>query len=591
MKSIDKESVKSILARFRFIKYLVVSISLIVLLIIFVKSGGGQQFYSTPIITLYWILFFLFTIISLGIFCYWQAERSEKKLLDFTNKVKENENLTTSTLLEISENENIRNICKNYIKSFLPSSIHEKEKTRSNADLYFGYVSWLEDTRNGYPVLQALKIIPGTFTGFGILGTFLGFANGVSQINTNGNFETMKSGIDNLLSGLNIAFNSSIFGVVASILINFIIIQPIIHRLQIESKGLCDYLDEKFYISEADAIMQYSVIVDEDNNHIPFSMSLKAITDSLNDVRSAMDKFTSEIADKLVNMQKEATMDVSNSLQSVLKENVTGQFDVLRENVNKTSEILKACADILQDVPEKLTETSEKLIESTKISLEEFKMQSETSIENLNHTIQENLNKHFDRYAGMINESTETIIDLNNAIKLVPDNLRDINEAISQTKDSMQESVQQLEIHLENVSVSVDKLGELYKVFENSSVLENEKFNQLVEQFSGLYNSYQAVNNECQGMLKEFKSMDSQLTDIYTTINNNTEKYSEVVGSSLNNYLNGFASAAQEFSSGLSSAVNSLSTTLEETKNAANIMSTSLEAYIKIQDENKRVTK
>ena len=85
--------------------------------------------------------------------------------------------------------------------------------------------------------------------------------------------------------------------------------------------------------------------------------------------------------------------------------------------------------------------------------------------------------------------------------------------------------------------------------------------------------------------------MDSQLTDIYTTINNNTEKYSEVVGSSLNNYLNGFASAAQEFSSGLSSAVNSLSTTLEETKNAANIMSTSLEAYIKIQDENKRVTK
>ena len=74
-------------------------------------------------------------------------------------------------------------------------------------------------------------------------------------------------------------------------------------------------------------------------------------------------------------------------------------------------------------------------------------------------------------------------------------------------------------------------------------------------------------------------------------INNNTEKYSEVVGSSLNNYLNGFASAAQEFSSGLSSAVNSLSTTLEETKNAANIMSTSLEAYIKNQDVNKRVTK
>ncbi len=591
MKSTVIEKIKSVLARFRFIKYLVVSVILLVLLATFVTSGGLNQFFSTPIITLYWIFFFLFTVISLFIFCYWQAERSEIKLWNFAKDAKEYSNLDTSSLLEISSDENIKNICKSYIKSFLPSSIQEKEKTRSNADLYFGYASWLEDTRNGYPVLQALKIIPGTFTGFGILGTFLGFANGVSQINTSGDFETMKAGIDNLLSGLNIAFNSSIFGVVASILINFLIIQPIIHRLQIESKGLCDYLDEKFYISEADAIMQYSVIVDEENNQIPFSMSLKAITDSLKDVRSAMDKFTSEIADKLVNMQKEATMDVSNSLQSVLKENVTGQFDVLRENVNKTSEILKECADILQDVPEKLTATSEKLLESTKIALEEFKTQSETSIENLNHSIQENLNKHFDRYAGMVNESTETIIDLNNALKLVPENLRDISEAISQTKNSMQESVLQLETHLQNVSLSVDKLGELYKVFENSSVLENEKFNQLVEQFSSLYNSYQAVNNECQEMLKEFKSMDSQLTDIYTTINNNTEKYSEVVGSSLNNYLNGFASAAQEFSSGLSSAVNSLSTTLEETKNAANLMSTSLETYIKVQNENKRVEK
>ena len=53
MKSKVKESAKSILARFRFIKYLVVSIFLIVLLIIFVKSGGSQQFYSTSIITLY----------------------------------------------------------------------------------------------------------------------------------------------------------------------------------------------------------------------------------------------------------------------------------------------------------------------------------------------------------------------------------------------------------------------------------------------------------------------------------------------------------------------------------------------------------
>ena len=584
----SKEKVKSILSQHRWIKYAFVGFLLISLLVVFALSGGIGQFFPTLIIGLYWFLFLIFTIVSLAGFCYWQAERSELKLHDFTRQVKNSENLSSDSLRTTSDDTNIKKICESYIKSFLPSSIHEKEKTRANADLYFGYASWLEDTRNGYPVLQALKIIPGTFTGFGILGTFLGFANGVSQINTSGDFETMKAGIDNLLSGLNIAFNSSIFGVVASILVNFIIIQPILHRLQIESKELCDFLDEKFYISEADAIMQYSVIVDEENNEIPFSMSLRTITESLSDVKDAMDKFTSEIADKLVNMQKEATMDVSNSLQSVLRENVSGQFDLLRENVSKTSEVLRSCTEILHEIPEKLIASSDKLTESTKISLEEFKTQSETSIETLNTSITENLNKHFDKYAESVGESTETIIKLNDSLKSVPENLKGISDAISQTKDSMQESVTQLETHLQNAAQSVDKLGELYKVFENSSVLENQKFNQLVDQFSGLYNSYQAVNNECQGMLKEFKSMDSQLKDIYTTINENTERYSEVVGSSLNNYLSGFASAAGEFSAGLSSAVNSLSTTLEETKNTVGILSGSLENYIKLQAKNQR---
>lgn len=585
-----KEKLKKILSKYRCIKYVIVLFILFLLLVFFIVSSeiGIKQFYTTKLIGFYWILFFCFTAASLFIFCYWQAERSEKKLFDFTNRVKQIDIITTNKLQSACNNdENIGKICSNYIKSFLPSSIKDKKKTRSNADLYFGAVSWLEDIRNGYPVMQALKIIPGTFTGFGILGTFLGFANGVSQINTSGDFETMKSGIDNLLSGLNIAFNSSIFGIVASILINFLVIQPIIHKLQLSSKELCDYLDEKFYISEADAIMQYSVIVDEENNEIPFSMSLKAITDSLNDVKSAMDKFTSEIADKLVNMQKEATLDVSNSLQSVLKENVTEQFDLLRQNVSETAEVLKQSADILKDVPEKLSATSDKLVESTKISLEEFKIQSQTSIENLNHSIQENLNNHFDHYADMVNESTETIIDLNNVLKIVPENLQEISNAISQTKDSMNDSVIQLEKHLENVSVSVEKLGDLYQVFEKSSVMENDKFNKLVEQFSGLYNSYQAVNQECQGMLKEFKSMDSQLSNIYTTINDSTEKYSETVGTSLNNYMKQFADAAGEFGSGLNSAVNSLTTSIDDLLSASNLMSSSIENLKNIQKENK----
>lgn len=579
-----KEKVKSFFERWRLAKYVFVSLCLFFLISLFVWPNGDskkwrfEQFYSSGIIGFYWLLFFAFTVVVLVVFCYWQAERSEIKMEEFYLKAKSIDNISTDNLLKISgANKNIQNICQSYKKSFLPSSIKDKEKTRANADLYFGYVAWLEDIRNGYPVLQTLKIIPTTFTGFGILGTFLGFAQGISQINTNGDFEVMKTGIDNLLSGLNTAFNSSIFGVVASILINYIIILPIIHRLKINSKYLCDYLDERFYISEADAIMQYSVIVDEENNEIPFSMSLKAITESLSNVQSSMDSFTTQIADKLVNMQREATLEVSNSLQSVLRENVTAQFDALRENVQKTGEMLKACADILKDVPEKLSNTSDKLVESTKISIEEFKKQSESSIKTLNDSITENLNKKFDSYADSVNKSTQTIVQLNKELKAMPGNLHEISDSIMQTKDSMSQSVKELEGYLQNVSRSVKELGNLYEVFKKSNVLENEKFNSLVEQFDGLYSSYSSVNQECHNMLKEFKSMDSQLERIYKTINSNTEKYSEVVGASLNNYLKSFADAAGEFSAGLSAATNAMNTNLAETKDAADALRVSIE--------------
>lgn len=582
------EKIKSFLISCRGVKYLFVSVILLSLLIIFVTTGGIRQFFSNAVITLYWIFFIGFTVVVLVFFCYFQTEKSEKKLADFSKRLKSFEKLTVDVLLETcssDKDDNIEKICKSYVKSFLPSSIKEKEKTRANSDLYFGAVAWLEDVRDGYPVMQALKIIPGTFTGFGILGTFLGFANGVSQINTNGDFEVMKMGIDNLLSGLNIAFNSSIFGVIAAILVNFLLVQPILHRLQVTSKDLCDFLDENFYISEADAIMQYSIIVDEENNEIPFSMSLKAITEALNDVKSGMDKFTSEIADKLVNMQKEAALDVTNSLQAVLKENVIEQFDLLHENVNNVGNLLKQCTDVLEIIPEKINHATNKLIDSTNISLEAFKKQSESSIQTLNDSIRNNLNKHFDRYAERINESTETIIDINNALELLPVSLREINEAIAKTKNSMNDSVGQLSGFLEKIAQSVDNLGNLYQVFEKSTVLENDKFDRIVTQFSGLYGLYQAVNAECKEMLKEFKSMDSQLTDIYTTINDNTEKYSEIVGTSLNSYLKGFAEAAQEFSTGLSVAISGLSTTLEETKNLATSMSDSLDKYLKINKD------
>ena len=63
--------------------------------------------------------------------------------------------------------------------------------------------------------------IPNTQTGIGILGTFVGLLTGIGNIGFS-SAETVVTSVQSLLSGINIAFYTSIAGVIFSILFNIV---------------------------------------------------------------------------------------------------------------------------------------------------------------------------------------------------------------------------------------------------------------------------------------------------------------------------------------------------------------------------------
>lgn len=65
---------------------------------------------------------------------------------------------------------------------------------------------------------RTIDQISQSLTGVGIFGTFLGIVRGVSGLNLEST-EAMKSGIATLLSGVKVSFNSSLYGILASIII------------------------------------------------------------------------------------------------------------------------------------------------------------------------------------------------------------------------------------------------------------------------------------------------------------------------------------------------------------------------------------
>lgn len=70
---------------------------------------------------------------------------------------------------------------------------------------------------------RLLAAVPSFLVALGVLGTFVGLTIGLSGLNdTNSEVEALKSGINELISGATVAFMTSVWGVLFSLVLNFI---------------------------------------------------------------------------------------------------------------------------------------------------------------------------------------------------------------------------------------------------------------------------------------------------------------------------------------------------------------------------------
>lgn len=100
------------------------------------------------------------------------------------------------------------------------------ERKRLNLLSEHGVKCEIEDYINEYLIDMQIKkglvgIIPGVMTGLGILGTFVGLAFGLQNFDT-ASAETITNSIAPLMDGIKIAFHTSIYGMVFSLVYNFV---------------------------------------------------------------------------------------------------------------------------------------------------------------------------------------------------------------------------------------------------------------------------------------------------------------------------------------------------------------------------------
>ncbi len=539
VKSGKEKSKKSFRGRFAFIVCMIIAVILFVIALKAIRPTGSDKFYE-----FYYVIFIVF---SIGVFiCCGRTQRDISLLWKFYKNFKNSRGRKEDLK---SDNKAIDDICTAYKESFLLNENYNK--TRSNADLYFGGETYFNDMHR-LPIQSFLKIIPGTFVGFGILGTFIGFAGGLSSINI-ADSQSLLEGVQNLLDGLKNAFNTSIVGVLASMFLNFFMIHPLLNRLDRGAKELCDYLDTKFFVSEVDAMS----VTDANNKQIPFPQTMGIVLEKLEQVASNINQMGATVGDQVTQSVK-ATLD--KTIEKIIKE----EIEKLKAEMKTSIATLQECQKHLQNAPANLKAAAEKMQAAALNNDELFRRQNQESVEILTKTIEENLNAKFSSYAKVVEETSEEMLNIKNTLSLIPGDFSNIDKSIQATTEKLSANQTTLENALSESTQAFGKTTEINESLAEVYESQSEKIEEMVSKFTDVLTEYKETSKESKELLAGFKGMDEQIAKIFEQINENTSKYSEIIGSSLSKYLENFSNATNGVSKKFADATDALREEIEK---------------------------
>lgn len=282
-----------------------------------------------------------------------------------------------------------------------------------------------------------INLIPGTMTGLGILGTFIGLAISLKNFEM-GEVDQILSSIPKLMTGLKVAFQTSIYGMILSLAFNFVYRKLLTQVYEDLNIFISAY--EKYVASDADADnkSQIQLIIQQ----IPECVGEKiadVLSPSLEKMNSTLDRLASDLNQKQIEGVSTLVDQIMESLNTLLGENfkhlgetIEQTCEIQRENGIFMQDILARIGDMTQNIKE-INDLSAKTIESMSIYIDR--------IENL----QEVINDNFMSASIQLEENKEYEIKMKEYIDILVSYEKQIGEAAVKFSDDMAEQVKMLE--------------------------------------------------------------------------------------------------------------------------------------------------
>ncbi len=461
--------------------------------------------------------------------------------------------------------------------SLVPRQLGENQMViykTDEASLFFSEDRLLEQHLN----LRFWNSVPTLLVGFGILGTFVGLVWGLrSFFGLDLTSNEMEEAIKELLPGVSIAFVTSVWGMLTSLLFNGLE-KWRINRLSRAIAKLQRVFDQLFTLTT-----QEEIAFRQEDELEQQTAALKSFsTDLASDIKSAMENIISDTHDQNLEDSQEIVQELRNVPDAVSKalEPNLSRLNATIENLSRT--VIESKKDIQVEMEQGRQEIFRELH-----NLDLSSAQMDTLIEIVDG-ISKNLIDLPEGMAQIINDIQElSKLTANQTGKQVNQRLTDIGKSFQQSIQTLQdiqqsthtllqlqgEQIEAINNQLVNSRATLEKSQEMLKQMNESIISarqtneENKKYltanRETMQEFQSTFEQSQRLLGD---FAQHFQTIDAGLQSIFAEIQKGLNTYATSTRKSINTYLTDLSKQLESTLKALFGIVEVLSDTVVDLK-------------------------
>ena len=460
---------------------------------------------------------------------------------------------------------------------------------------------------------KTINHITQALTGIGIFGTFMGIVQGVSELNM-GSSDAMKSGIETLLKGVKVSFNSSLYGILFSVILIFIF-KVVIDVAMEKSYRFCDainkiipsYPEESGFKEIEEELKKQTSMYEKIATDIAEEMGKRfndSLQSNLESLSSNLGSFITEMQERFSNSITESTAQTALTLTATMQpiieklelslnnlqtkqDETTGKFmeeavQSIKEaiNVGTSGEVAR-----LQESMDIISNKNAELIETFTVSMENMKSLT---------MYQENLVKNTTNSTETINTTTESMKVLQEDLSKVIVGLKDVSSSNNISLENMNSTVEALKVSMMNQVEINSSLQEMISKSHSLSSIQDSyinKFGSISELMASSIKNVESymlkINNDMANYKDYFDNIRKSTIEVAATLDTQYKGITDDLGNANDKLVSTVDSINNNLIvkvNNMGNMLNNLVSDLSENQRKVALLTSKLEKFAEVEE-------